>query len=212
MALSKFKPASFDLTDNYAFTGTTSGLVDTNQLVLIKTLTADNSATTLTFANGASDVVLDGTYKTYLFKFINMQPANNQVDLQVNFRDGSTAYDATKTTTWWETYHNEADGTTGLGYVDGLDIAEGTGFQTIHRYVGNGADECSVGEMYLFNPSSTTFVKHFQSVGHDYTGNDYTNSIRVAGYCNVTAAIDGVQFKSSSGNIKAGTIKMYGIR
>tara|TARA_R110002096_G_scaffold405170_1_gene603208 strand:- start:111 stop:536 length:426 start_codon:yes stop_codon:yes gene_type:complete len=140
-----------------------------------------------------------------------MQPATDTADLQVNFRDGSTAYDATKTTTYFETYHNEADGTTGLGYVEGLDIAQGTGFQTIHRYVGNGADECSVGEMYLFNPSSTTFVKHFQSVGHDYTGNDYTNSIRVAGYCNVTAAIDGVQFKSSSGNIKAGTIKLYGI-
>ena len=212
MALSKFKPASFDLTDNYAFTGTTTGVgVDTNQLVLIKTLTADDSATTLTFANGASDVVLDGTYKTYLFKLINMQPATDTADLQVNFRDGGTAYDATKTTSYFEVYHNEADGTTGLGYVSGLDIANGTGFQTIHRYVGNGADECSVGEMYLFNPSSTTFVKHFQSVGHDYTANDYANSIRVAGYCSATAAIDGVQFKSASGNIKAGTIKLYGI-
>ena len=190
-------------------TGTTSE--SGNNLELIKTLTADDSATTLTFVNGASGVVLDGTYKTYLFKFINMHPASNQVDLQVNFRDGSTAYDATKTTTWFETYHNEADGTTGLGYVAGLDIAQGTGFQTIHRYVGNGADECSVGELELFDPSSTTFVKHFVSVGHDYAANDYTNSIRVAGYCNVTAAIDGVQFKSSSGNIKAGTIKMYGV-
>ena len=190
-------------------TGTTNE--SGNSLELIKTLTADNSATTLTFANGASDVVLDGTYKTYLFKLINMQPATDTADLQVNFRDGSTAYDATKTTTYFETYHNEADGTTGLGYVEGLDIAQGTGFQTIHRYVGNGADECSVGELELFDPSSTTFVKHFVSVGHDYTGNDYTSSIRVAGYCNVTAAIDGVQFKSSSGNIKAGTIKMYGV-
>jgi len=211
MALSKFKPASFDLTDNYAFTGTTTGVTDTNQLVLIKTLTADNSATTLTFVNGASGVVLDGTYKTYLFKFINMHPVSNQVDLQVNFRDGGTAYDATKHTTYFETYHAEDNSGAAVGYVTGLDIANGTGFQTLHRYVGNGADECSAGEMYLFNPSSTTFVKHFMSESLNYTGNNFTNTTRVSGYVNVTAAIDGVQFKSSSGNIEAGTIKLYGI-
>ena len=205
MALSKVQAESIDLTATYAFSGTVSNTAVRN-LVLLQTLTADNSATTLTFDSG-----IDDTYQSYIFKFINMQPATDTADLQVNFRDGSTAYDATKTTTYFETYHNEADGTTGLGYVTGLDIAQGTGFQTIHRYVGNGADECSVGELELFDPSSTTFVKHFVSVGHDYTGNDYTNSIRVAGYCNVTAAIDGVQFKSSSGNIKAGTIKMYGV-
>ena len=205
MALSKVQAESIDLTATYAFSGTVSNTAPIN-LVLLQTLTADNSATTLTFDSG-----IDDTYQSYLFKLINMQPATDTADLQVNFRDGSTAYDATKTTTYFETYHNEADGTTGLGYVTGLDIAQGTGFQTIHRYVGNGADECSAGELELFDPSSTTFVKHFVSVGHDYTGNDYTNSIRVAGYCNVTAAIDGVQFKSSSGNIKAGTIKMYGV-
>ena len=205
MALSKVQAESIDLTATYAFSGTVSNTAPIN-LVLLQTLTADNSATTLTFDSG-----IDNTYQSYLFKFINMQPATDTADLQVNFRDGSTAYDATKTTTYFETYHNEADGTTGLGYVAGLDIAQGTGFQTIHRYVGNGADECSVGELELFDPSSTTFVKHFVSVGHDYTANDYANSIRVAGYCNVTAAIDGVQFKSSSGNIKAGTIKMYGV-
>jgi hypothetical protein len=206
MALSKVQAESIDLTATYAFSGTVSEVGAVRNLVLLQTLTADNSATTLTFDSG-----IDNTYQSYLFRFINMQPATDTADLQVNFRDGSTAYDATKTTTYFETYHNEAGGTTGLGYVEGLDIAQGTGFQTIHRYVGNGADECSAGELELFDPSSTTFVKHFVSVGHDYTGNDYTNSIRVAGYCNVTAAIDGVQFKSSSGNIKAGTIKMYGV-
>ena len=206
MSLSKVQAESIDLTATYAFSGTVSEVGTVINLVLLQTLTADNSATTLTFDSG-----IDNTYQSYLFKLINMQPATDTADLQVNFRDGSTAYDATKTTTYFETYHNEADGTTGLGYVTGLDIAQGTGFQSIHRYVGNGADECSVGELELFDPSSTTFVKHFVSVGHDYTGNDYTNSIRVAGFCNTTAAIDGVQFKSSSGNIKAGTIKMYGV-
>ena len=39
----------------------------------------------------------------------------------------------------------------------------------------------------------------------------YTHQNFVAGYCNVTAAIDGVQFSMSSGNIDSGTIKMYGV-
>ena len=87
MALSKFKPASFDLTDNYAFTGTTTGATGTNQLVLIKTLTASSSGT-LSFVNGASSVVLDATYKTYLFKFINIHPGTDNVAFTFNGRDG----------------------------------------------------------------------------------------------------------------------------
>tara|TARA_B100001094_G_scaffold314420_1_gene353244 strand:- start:1007 stop:1642 length:636 start_codon:yes stop_codon:yes gene_type:complete len=210
MALSKFKPASFDLTDNYAFTGTTTGVTDTNQLVLIKTLTASSSGT-LSFVNGASSVVLDNTYKTYLFKFINIHASGDEVDLQVGFRDGGSAYDATKTTTYFEAIHDEGDSTAQVSYIDGLDIAQGTGFQTILRYLGNDNDESSSGEMYLFNPSSTTFVKHFMSESITLTTNGYVNHLHVAGYCNVTAAIDAVQFKMSSGNVDSGTIKLYGI-
>jgi len=210
MALSKFKPASFDLTDNYAFTGTTTGATGTNQLVLIKTLTASSSSD-LTFVNGASSVVLDNTYKTYLFKFINIHASGDEVDLQVGFRDGGSAYDATKTTTYFEAIHDEGDSTAQVSYIDGLDIAQGTGFQTILRYLGNDNDESSSGEMYLFNPSSTTFVKNFMSESITLTTNGYVNHLHVSGYCNVTAAIDAVQFKMSSGNVDSGTIKLYGI-
>ena len=212
MALSKFKPASFDLADNYAFTGTTSGLTDTNQLVLIKTLTADDSATNLTFVHGTASVVLDTTYKTYLFKLINIHPKTNDTNFTVNFRDGGTNYDATKTTTFFDSGHSEDDSTVAsLAYDTGADVAQGTGVARLSRNQGNGNDESCSGDVYLFNPSSTTFVKHFQTNFQGYDRNNIHYSGFGAGYCNVTAAIDGVQFAFSSGNIDSGTIKLYGI-
>ena len=189
-------------------TGTTNG--SGNSIELIKTLTASSSGT-LSFVNGASSVVLDSTYKTYLFKFINIHASGDEVDLQVGFRDGGTAYDATKTTTYFEAIHDEGDSTAQVSYIAGLDIAQGTGFQTILRYLGNDNDESSSGEMFLFNPSSTTFVKHFQSESITLTTNGYVNHLHVAGYCNVTAAIDAVQFKMASGEIQGGTIQVFGV-
>ena len=210
MALSKFKPASFDLTDNYAFTGTTTGLADTNQLVLIKTLTADDSATNLTFVHGTASVVLDTTYKTYLFKLINIHPKTNDTNFTVNFRDGGTNYDATKTSTAFQAYHTEA-GSGALGYVAADDLAQSTGEQVLFEGLGGDADQSLSGEMFLFNPSSTTFIKHYMYRACNSQQSDQFRVAYKAGYCNVTAAIDGVKFSISSGNIEAGTIKLYGI-
>ena len=179
-------------------------------LVLIKTLTASSSST-LEFVNGSSDVVLDNTYRTYIFKFINVHPATNSVYLKAGFRDGSTAYDATKTTTSFVTRHDEADSETSLAYTSADDLAQSTSAQIITGLIGNGNDETASGEMFLFNPSSTTFVKHFIARANTYDRNDRTTNEYVAGYCNVTAAIDAVQFSMSSGNIDSGTIKLYGI-
>ena len=209
MALSKFKPASFDLTDNYAFTGTTTGLVDTNQLVLIKTLTASSSGT-LSFVNGASSVVLDATYKTYLFKFINLHPSAGSYLLFNGSLDTGSNYNVVKTSTHFQTRHDEDDTDTQLSYETGKDLAQGTGFQWLVPYVGNGNDECMTGDLWLFNPSSTTFVKHFTSQTNGY-GEAGTYGGFAAGYFNTTSAIDAIQFKMNSGNIDSGTIKLYGI-
>ena len=179
--------------------------------VLIKTITASN-ATTVSFVHGASSVVLDSTYPIYKFEFINMHPITNNVQFLVNFRDGGTAYDATKTTTFFAAAHGEDNADAEIGYVAGDDLANGTGFQELTRGTGNGNDECGSGEMFLFNPSSTTFVKHFIARTIDYNNNAQANEAHMAGYCNVTAAIDGVQFKYSSGNIDSGKIKLYGIK
>ena len=191
-------------------TGTTNG--SGNSIELIKTLTADDSATNLTFVNGASNVVLDATYKTYLFKLINIHPKTNDTNFTVNFRDGGTNYDATKTSTAFQAYHAESGGSPAVGYVAADDLAQSTGEQVLFEGLGGDADQSLSGEMFLFNPSSTTFIKHYMYKANNCQQSDQQRNAFKAGYCNVTAAIDGVKFSISSGNIEAGTIKLYGIR
>ena len=174
-------------------------------MVLLSTQTASGSAN-LTF-----DSSIDSTYDSYVFKFINIHPVTDDTIFQVNFRDGSTAYDATKTTTFFDANLGE-DGSGGsLGYVTGSDLAQSTSAQRLTRSVGNGNDESTSGELFLYSPSSTTFVKHFIATTNTYVYSNYSFNQFVAGYCNVTAAIDGVQFAMLSGNIDSGVIKMYGI-
>ena len=179
-------------------------------LVLIKTLTASSSAT-LSFVNGASDVVLDSTYKEYIFIFNDIHPATDNVKFQVNFRDGGSDYDASKTTTHFRSLHYE-DGTTAeITYLTATDLANGTGSQSIAQNIGNDNDQSAGGYLHLFNPSSTTFVKHFLSRVNCNGNANYSQEIFAAGYCNTTTAIDGVQFSMTSGNIDAGTIQLFGV-
>jgi hypothetical protein len=173
-------------------------------LNLISTQTASSSSS-LSFTSG-----LDSTYKEYIFKFINIHPATDSQHLQVNFRDGGSDFDATKTTTAWYGYNGEGGGND-LSYLTGLDLAQSTSYQSICGTVGNQNDESFSGTMHLFDPSNTTFVKHFIVRGNTYSQNDLSADMYFAGYCNVTAAIDGVDFKFGSGNIDAGTIKLYGV-
>ena len=179
-------------------------------MTFIKKLTASSSAT-LSFVDGTSDVVLDNTYKEYLFTYNNIHPQTDEANFTVGFRDGSTDYDATKTTTIFRAYQNEGGSASSLGYHASADIAQGTGFQTLDYGVDNDADSCCGGYLHLFNPSSTTFVKHFIARGNTVQEADITRADHVAGYCNTTTAIDAVQFKFSSGNIDAGDICLYGI-
>ena len=211
MALSKLAANSFDLTDNYALTGTVTGVVSTQKLFLIKNIDASSSGT-VDFVNGASSVVLDNTYKTYLFRYIHLHPATDNVSFSVNFRDGGSNYDAPKTTSAFYAYHTEDDSGTGLAYDTGKDLAQSTGVQVLNTSVANDNDSGVVGELYLFNPSSTTFVKHFMVQSQNMQDGGSSEIFYVAGYCNTTAAIDGVQFKMSSGNIDSGRIALYGIK
>ena len=174
-------------------------------LTLISTQTASSSSS-LSFTSG-----IDSTYKEYIFKFINIHPATNSQHLQVNFRDGSSAFDATKTTTSFYAYQDEAGSSTDLTYLTGLDLAQSTAYQSICGTVGNGNDESFSGTMHLFDPSNTTFVKHFMVRGNTYSQDDLSADMYFAGYCNVTAAIDGADFKFASGNIDSGVIKLYGV-
>ena len=173
-------------------------------MVLVSSATASGSANiTFTLAD----------YKEYQFYFVNIHPATDQAKFTIGFRDGGTDFDAVKTTTVFEAYNFESGSPVGLGYNTGEDIAQGTGFQTLANLVGNGNDDNCNGIIKLFDPSSDTFVKHFISqTSQSYrAGAPAEINWFVAGYCNTQTAINGVQFKMSSGNIDAGTILMYGI-
>ena len=187
--------------------GSITGL---GSMVFIKKQTASSSAT-IDFVDGTSDVVLDDTYKEYLFTFNNIHPETDQTSLlfQGNAAGGS-GYNETITSTGFQAQHSEGDSTE-LSYETGSDQAQGTAFQKISHEIGNGNDECASGYLHLFNPSDTTFIKHYISKFNAYRYNNYSQIHFSAGYFNTTSAIDEIQFKMDSGDIDAGDICLYGI-
>ena len=182
-------------------------------MVPIKTLTASSSAT-LSFVDGSSDVVLDNTYRTYVFKFINIHPSGENDFTFNGSSDTGSNYNVTKTTTFFTTQHSESSAeTASLLYRTGEDLAQSTSFQQLMGYGEMDADNDHSlnGTLHLFNPSSTTFVKHFIATTNTNINTNYCNCGFIAGYFNTTSVIDAIQFKMNSGNIDAGTIKLYGI-
>jgi hypothetical protein len=185
-------------------------------MTLIKEVTASSSAT-ISFVHGTSDVVLDSTYPIYVFKYINAHPSadNRDLDFQVSTDTGSS-YGVAMTTTYWYNYHNDGDSlAAGVEYNPYADLANGTGFFELSENVGGDNDQSGCGELWLFNPSSTTFVKHFMATTTNYSAGDYNKHGYMAGYINSTSAVDAVQFKFSadaSANVDVGTFKLYGIK
>tara|TARA_R100000664_G_scaffold3621_2_gene7946 strand:+ start:597 stop:1259 length:663 start_codon:yes stop_codon:yes gene_type:complete len=218
MALTKFNFNSFDVTTaaskGLGFNASANAFdtIDSTSLVLIKTLTASSSAT-LSFVNGSSDVVLDGTYPLYRFVYSQIHAATEGAAFQFNMStDGGSNYNVAKTSTFFEALHNEGGSAQGLSTESGEDLAQGTGFQNIVKNFGNGNDECASGELYLFNPSSTTFVKNFIAESSGHHQSDYNLHDFCSGYGDTTSAVNAVQFKMSTGNIDSGIIKLYGIK
>ncbi len=182
------------------------------EMRFIKKLTASASAT-LSFVNGASDVVLDDTYKEYMFTFKDIHPSaedDASPVFQVSTNTGSS-YGVAITSTFFRTSHDEAGSTANVLYQDSMDLAQSTSFNQIGQLLGSDNDQTAAGYLHLFNPSSTTFVKHFISRLNVYHASDHTRDCFAAGYINTTSAVDAIQFKAGSGNIDAGDICLYGI-
>ena len=193
---------------------TAAASIPNGALTHIKTLTASSSGT-LSFVHGTDGVVLDNTYPIYKFEFINIHPSAS-ANLEFNATTDGTNYNVVKTSTAFYTTHRENGSGGALGY-SGIDEAQATGFQqlTTGDNVATDNDASIVGELHIFNPSNTTFVKHFISkinfMGEDGS-NKSSNGGYVAGYFNTTTALTGFQFKMRSGNLDAGKIKLYGIK
>ena len=180
-------------------------------MTFIKKLTASSSST-LSFVDGASGVVLDNTYKEYLFTFKDIHPGTDNKRLQFNLSiDGGSNYNVTKTSSYFYAFNFENDGGTDVEYNTGSDLAQGTGFQFLTTETGSDNDQCFAGTLKLFNPSSTVHVKHFIAVTNDAQSENRDYTSFSAGYGNTTSAVNAVQFKMNSGNIDAGDICLYGI-
>ena len=186
--------------------------VSLGSMVHIKTLTASADAT-LSFVDGTADVVLDSTYPIYKFEFINIHPSASNSYFQFNMStDSGSNYNVAKTTTWFQAYLAENNSFSGLAYNGARDLAQGTGYQDISTTMTTNADLSLSGQMQLFNPSSTTFVKHFIIRANHMTDNPASNDAHCAGYGNTTSAVDAISFRMDTGNIDAGKIKLYGIK
>ena len=214
MALSKVNFNSLNLTPTanktVVFNSNNNGIEAGDvggALTLISTQTASSSST-ISFTSG-----IDSTYKEYIFKFINIHPGHSSyTDFLFNMSaDSGSNYNVTKTTTYFSAISFENGSYADIEYSTALDTAQGTGFQTLTDNTGNDNDQCLSGTLHLFDPSSTTFVKHFKSRISNAENQSAIDTF-VAGYGNTTSAIDAIQFKFLAGNIDSGTIKLYGIK
>ena len=179
-------------------------------MTFIKKITA-SADSTISFVDGTSDVVLDDTYKEYIFTFKDIHPETDSEAFQFNLSaDTGSNYNVTKTSTYFNAANNETSGDSFLEYTTALDLAQSTGFQGISNASGSDSDQAIAGLLTLFNPSSTTFVKHFIANTSDYTFNDYNRNSFIAGYGNTTSAVNAIQFKMNSGTFD-GDICLYGI-
>ena len=181
--------------------------VATGAMILISTATASSSAT-IDFTSGISS-----TYKEYIFKFIDIHQANNEADFQFQVDTGTnTSYNQTITSTGFIASHKEDNSATTLAAHSGSALLHNEEvFQDLGRSLGNDADQSLNGELHLFEPSNTTFVKHFIGVINEAGAADESVQRHIAGYINTTTAITRIRFKADGGNIDSGTIKMYGV-
>ncbi len=190
--------------------GSITGL---GNLVFISRSTASSSAS-VSITSG-----IDSTYKEYIFMFNNIHPSTNGANFTFNMSaDSGSNYNVTKTTTLFNAYHYENGSSSNLAYITNVDLAQSTAYQPLMSFgdLNNSNDGGLSGYLHLFDPSNTTFVKHFIArtilVGGADGANQYANNDHIAGYGNTTSAIDALDFKMSSGNIDAGTIDMYGVK
>ena len=196
------KAIKFNSNNNGIETGDVGG-----SLVLLETQTLSSAASTMSFTSN-----IDSTYKEYIFKFIDIHPASEYAHFSFQADTGTnTNYNQTITSTAWTSTSNEGGTEAIINYQTASDQAQGTGFQYLTDQLEADNDSCAAGTLHIFDPSNTTFVKHFIARTQFHQADPSSREYYVAGYFNTTTALTRFQFKMHSGNIDAGTIKLYGV-
>ena len=193
------------LSNNAVKNITSVGSVGTGELKFISKQTASSSAS-ISFTSG-----IDSTYKEYVFMFNNIHGSADSHFVFQGSTNGGSSYGVTMTSSYFQAYHAENDSDAGVDYYTDSDLAQSTSFQRLMRHIGADNDQSGVGKLHLFNPSSTTFVKHFTCTTQMSNKDDLSYNPYIAGYFNSTSAINAVQFKMDSGNIDSGDILLYGV-
>ena len=180
--------------------------IPTGSMTLLQTQTASSSST-IDFTSN-----IDSTYDVYVFKFIDIHPSSEYAHFSFQADTGTnTSYNQTITSTSFTSTHNEGDTEAIINYQGGSDQAQGTGFQHLTDQLEADNDSCSAGTLTIYNPSSSTFVKHFIARVQHHQADPSSREYYVAGYFNTTTALTRFRFKMSSGTIDNGVIKLYGI-
>ena len=196
------KAIKFNSNNNGIETGDVGG-----SLVLLETQTLSSAASTISFTSN-----IDSTYKEYIFKFIDIHPASEYAHFSFQADTGTnTNYNQTITSTAWTSTSNEGGTEAIINYQTASDQAQGTGFQYLTDQLEADNDSCAAGTLHIFDPSNTTFVKHFIARTQFHQADPSSREYYVSGYFNTTTALTRFQFKMHSCNIDAGTIKLYGV-
>jgi hypothetical protein len=213
MALNKLKFNSINVTPaagkGIRFNSSANGLETASaggSLVKIAATTASSSAS-VSFTSG-----IDSTYKEYIFILNNIHPATDGAEFGFNLSvDGGSNYNVAKTSAPFMALHSEDDSEASFAFEAGIQSAQATGTQYLLENLGNDNDQSLSGVLHLFDPSSTTFVKHFMYVGNASKANNQSINFYIGGYGNTTSAVNAIEFKADSGNVDSGTITMYGV-
>ena len=187
-------------------------------LTLISTSTASSSAS-IAITSG-----IDDTYMAYEFHFYNIHGAEDlqvftfqvndyaqpiqTVMYRIHTQDSDTHDTSAGGHTSWDQHIGET--ATGNSSQDGDDR-----FAAIAIYTG--ADDTTdslSGKMTLYDPSDTTYSKHFMSrvtLNSSQSSQEYMHYNVVSGYIKTTSAVTGIKFQFDDGNIDSGVIKMFGV-
>ena len=185
----------------------TAGATTEGDVVLLSSQTA-SSASEIEFTSG-----IDSTYGEYIFRFYNISAGTNTA--LFHFQVGS-GYNTTVTSTYFDADHRQDGSGPSLQYVADKDQAQGTAYQVLTAENDSTASSSASGELVIFNPASTTYVKHWYSTFNTRTllggsAHQLTYNSFAAGYFNTTSAITQAKFKMEAGTFD-GTIKMWGVK